>query len=196
MKSTRRGAGGISLHHDSFSSGLSCVGGVLQTQSSSAFPGARDGCGRARGLGWEKGDLTQEPRAGAPDPAPLPCPWPKPSELCCQRLLLPLECFRAVEQGLTIDLNAPRAAKGKGRPCPQREQPLSITTASTRAPALALGLPGCLSPATLAITSPPSCASAVTYLHLHCVPAWLLTTAIYFPLLLRCDCSSLLFQSG
>lgn len=50
---------------------------MLQTQSSPVFPGARDG----RGLGWEKGDLLQESRTGAPDPAYLPSGWPKPSEL-------------------------------------------------------------------------------------------------------------------
>lgn len=84
---------------------------MLQTQSSSAFPGARDGHGR--GLGWEKGDLLQESCTGAPDSAYLPYGWPKPSELCCPLLL---ERFGAVEEGLITDLNDPRAAKGKAVP--------------------------------------------------------------------------------
>lgn len=62
--------------------------------------------------------------------------------------------------------------------------------------ALVPAFPACPSPFVLAISSSWSCASAVTYLHLHCVPAWLLTREIYFPLLLRYDCSSLLFQEG
>lgn len=48
----------------------------------------------------------------------------------------------------------------------------------------------------LAISSSWACASPVTYLCLHCVPAWLLTGEIYFPPLLRQDCSSLLLQEG
>lgn len=142
----------MSLHRDSFSFSLSCVGRMLQTQSSSAFPEPVTAVPVPKSWGGSRG-ISPRSCAGAPNPAHLPVHG--------QIHQNPAACSSSFPQGasgpLNRDLNVPKgkiSSTPTVRMIPQHHH--GCHPSSGAGP----GLSGMLISAVSAVT--PS-ASAVTY---------------------------------